>query len=109
MLCEQCNVREADVHLTEIANASIGQRRLCSICASADVRAVETEMAEEAHARLPDGETLDVILTRAAAHGTPDQRRQLALMLRVRAAQQPGRLTPTALAFLTRFGPPDVG
>jgi len=105
MLCEQCEVRGADVHLTEVTNAGIGQRQLCSICASAKVQAVETEMAEAAHANLPDEETLDSILSRVAAHGTPDQRRQLALMLRARAAQQPGRLTPTALAFLARFAP----
>src|SRR4051812_4381539 len=109
MLCEQCGVREADAYLTEVRNAHVGQRQLCSICVTVELRAAEKEMAEAAHTNLPDGKTLDSILTLAAAQGTTDQQRQLALMLRARATQQPGRLTPTAHAFLARFGPPDVG
>jgi hypothetical protein len=106
MLCQQCGVREAEVHLTELTNADVGQRQLCPICANVELQVFELEMAQEAHANLPDGKTLDSILTAAEAQGTPDQRRQLALMLRVRASREPGRLTPTAIAFLARFGPP---
>ena len=106
MKCQQCGVREAEVRLIDVTDTHAGQRQLCAICASDDVRTYEEEMAHEAHARLPDGPTLDAILERAERHGTPDQRRQLALMLRVRSAQEPGRLTPTANAFLARYAPP---
>jgi len=106
MKCQQCGVREAEVRLIDVTDSHAGQRQLCAICASGDLRTYEEEMAQEAHARLPDGPTLDAILANAERHGTPDQRRQLALMLRVRAAQEPGRLTPTALAFLAHFAPP---
>ena len=103
MLCEQCGVREADVRLTEVTNARHAQRQLCPICSSVQLQAFESEMAEAAHANLPDGKILDSILTLAEREGTADQQRQLALMLRVRARQQPERLTPTAIAFLARF------
>lgn len=109
MLCQQCGVREAEISLTDVTNAGIRERQVCLVCANDDLHAFESEMAQEAHANLPDGKTLDSILTLAEKQGTPDQRRQLALMLRVRAARQPGRLTPTAISFLARFGPPNAG
>jgi hypothetical protein len=106
MKCQQCGVREAEVRMIDVTNTHSRERQLCAICANGDLRTYEEETAQEAHSRLPDGPTLDAILANAERHGTPDQRRQLALMLRVRSAQEPGRLTPAALAFLTRFAPP---
>ena len=106
MVCQQCGAREAEVNLTELTNGRVAQRQLCSTCASVDVQRFEADMAEEAHANLPEGKTLDSILNVVALQGTPDQQRQFALMLRARAAHQPERLTPTAIAFLARFGPP---
>jgi hypothetical protein len=106
MKCECCGEREAEVRVIDVTDTKSAARQLCAICANGNLRRYEEEMAHEAHARLPDGPTLDAILARAERHGTPDQRRQLALMLRVRAEEEPGRLTPAARAFFARFAPP---
>jgi hypothetical protein len=110
MLCQQCGVREAEIQLTELTDVHLAQRQLCGICGNVDLRRFEEEAAQLGHAKLPDGSTLDAALALAERQGTPDQRRQLALALRVRAAQEPRRLTPAAKEFLARFGPPpDTG
>ena len=108
MVCEQCGVRDADIRLIDLTDTGAERRHLCSVCAGVGLQAFEAELARTAHANLPDGPALDAALGLAESRGTPDQRRQLALMLRERAEHEPTRMTSSAIEFLSRFAPPDL-
>ena len=109
MLCQHCGAREAEVRLTELMDSAAAERQLCHVCAGGHLQAFEEDLALRAHMSLPDGPALDAALARVARDGTPSQRRQIALMLKARADREPSRLTPSAVAFLNRFGPPPEG
>ena len=107
MICQRCGVREAEIRLIDLTDSGAERRHLCSVCAGVGLQAFEAELARTAHANLPDGPALDAALYLAERRGTPDQRRQLALMLRERAEHEASRMTSFAIEFLSRFAPPD--